>query len=242
MTCEVLHQTVLSYQSFYCVVTVLYIPIVFLINKYIKKFNLNIANMAWNGIASIYSLITFLCLADVTLQILIQPANVCNDELYDPQTPRIYYAINIFFLSKIAEMIDTILLALRKKPITLLHLYHHLSVFLYGAYIMYNLFSCSSSTHNQVIVFACMNTFVHFIMYGYYFIGCIDKRIYKYAKGLTVLQLAQFVLGIILCIISYSCTDAITICISSILYFSYLLLFARYFINRYLKTRGSKID
>jgi len=242
MTCEVLHQTVLSYKSLYSIISVLYIPIVFLINKYIKKFNLNIANMAWNGIASIYSLITFLCLADVTLQILIQPVNVCNDELYDPQTPRIYYAINIFFLSKIAEMIDTILLALRKKPINVLHVYHHISVYLYAWFLIAKLFTCDKTAYNQAIVFCALNSFVHFVMYGYYFIGCIDKKIYKYAKILTVIQLIQFIIGLITIILAAPCTETVTTVFSGFIYASYLLLFARYFLNRYFKTRGSKID
>jgi len=242
MSCENLHELVLSFPSFYTVVAIFYIPIVFLINRYAPKFNLNIANMAWNGIASIYSLITFLCVAELAFYIIIQPSNVCNQKLYDPHTPKVYYAILIFFISKIFEMFDTILLAIRKKPITVLHVYHHISVYLYAWFLIAKLFTCDKTAYNQAIVFCALNSFVHFVMYGYYFIGCIDKKIYKYAKILTVIQLIQFIIGLITIILAAPCTETVTTVFSGFIYASYLLLFARYFLNRYFKTRGSKID
>ncbi len=67
----------------------------------------------------------------------------------------------LFCLSKIPELLDTVFLVLRKKPVIFLHWYHHIVTLLYCWW------GWSSQTGSGG-VFAYMNLFVHSIMYSYY--------------------------------------------------------------------------
>jgi elongation of very long chain fatty acids protein 6 len=57
--------------------------------------------------------------------------------------------------SKVLELFDTVLLALRRKPIILLHWYHHVSV------LLFVWFSQVAAQTNAHIVYTLMNCIVH---------------------------------------------------------------------------------
>src|SRR5947209_6607791 len=94
------------------------------------------------------------------------------------------------------DWLDTIFFCLRKKfsHISLLHMYHHISVPIFGWLLLkINPFIPG------LFLFAVMNTFIHFVMYSYYFLAAFGPEIQKYLwwkRYITQLQLAQFlVLG-----------------------------------------------
>lgn len=72
-------------------------------------------------------------------------------------------AIQIFVLSKIPELLDTVFLILLKKPVIFLHWYHHITVLLY----CWNSYVTESSAG---LWFAAMNYSVHFVMYMYFYL------------------------------------------------------------------------
>ena len=90
----------------------------------------------------------------------------CKNEFAVTSGPAALW-ICLFVFSKIVELGDTVLLILRKRPLTILHVWHHLSVLPWAWNELGNE-SAPSAT------FAMMNLTVHFIMYGYFAVMCTD--------------------------------------------------------------------
>lgn len=74
-------------------------------------------------------------------------------------------AIWIFYVSKVAEFGDTIIMALKKNfhQISFLHLYHHASIFFVWWVV------CYFAPGGESYFSAALNSFIHVLMYGYYF-------------------------------------------------------------------------
>lgn len=148
----------------------------------------------------------------------------------------------MFMLSKLLELGDTIFLVLRKRPLTFLHWYHHTTVLLY-CWFSY------SEVSAGMMWFLVMNYHVHAIMYSYYALramGYSPPR--RFTMLITSLQLLQMVIGCAMnvsvqqllndhreCKVSY-----INSKVSLAMYFSYLVLFARFFYKTYLSGAQQK--
>jgi hypothetical protein len=148
----------------------------------------------------------------------------------------------LFVLSKYAELIDTLFLVLRKKPVPFLHWFHHASVLLISiGTIMIN--------GPTGIIMISMNFFVHSIMYSYYAIAAVTKPP-KWGKSVTVLQIAQMVGGLLMCGLIVLGSKTIENCDGyptngygiSFIYLSYLILFVRFYIGRYLSGHKAKLQ
>jgi len=121
-----------------------------------------------------------------------QPVDYSNS----PVALRMAAACWWFFFSKIIDTFDTVFFILRKKnsQVTFLHVYHHGSMIL-------NWWLGAKYTPGGQVFFQCMiNSFVHVIMYTYYFLSAFGPGIQKYLwwkRYLTQLQLIQFCVIII---------------------------------------------
>lgn len=95
----------------------------------------------------------------------------------------------LFFLSKILDLCDTAFIILGKKwkQLSILHVYHHLSVL----FVYYVTFRCAQDGDSYATI--VLNGFVHTIMYTYYFVSAHTRDIW-WKKYLTRIQLLQFVL------------------------------------------------
>lgn len=110
-----------------------------------------------------------------------------------------FKAINLgwwYWMSKFADLLDTFFYVLRKKNdnITFLHLYHHISVPVFG-YMLIKINPMLPATHLFIII----NTFIHCCMYSYYALAAIGPGIRKYLwwkRYITVMQLSQFLFGV----------------------------------------------
>ena len=172
----------------------------------------------------------------------------CKNEFAVTSGPAALW-ICLFVFSKIVELGDTVLLILRKRPLTFLHVWHHLSVLPWAWNELGNE-SAPSAT------FAMMNLTVHFIMYGYFAVMCTDygrKNFPSHGmvpKFITFCQCAQMFSGIVVLLFAYyhkrshdidvtenmalSCNVTYqSIYISLFVYSSYLILFLRFANNRY---------
>lgn len=98
-------------------------------------------------------------------------------------------ATQYFILSKIPELIDTVFLVLKKKPVIFLHWYHHVTVLLY----CWNSYVTESAAG---LYFVSMNYCVHALMYFYFFLMAV-KMVPKWFNPfiLTVFQISQMVVG-----------------------------------------------
>eukprot|EP00884_Botryococcus_braunii_P010516 jgi/Botrbrau1/19466/Bobra.0338s0086.1 len=80
----------------------------------------------------------------------------------------LYYWSYMYYLSKYYEFVDTILLVLKGKPLTVLHVFHH-SVVVVMAWLWLDQ---AQSLQQLALMF---NTGVHVIMYYYYFLCAIGR-------------------------------------------------------------------
>ncbi|EDR14987.1 elongase of fatty acids, ELO [Laccaria bicolor S238N-H82] len=97
-----------------------------------------------------------------------------------------YYMVNYYF--KYLELLDTVFLALKKKPLQFLHVFHHSAT----ALLCYTQLNGKTSISWAVIT---LNLAVHVIMYYYYYATAGGARFW-WKKYLTTMQIVQFVIDI----------------------------------------------
>merc|ERR1712207_92498 len=152
--------------------------------------------------------------------------------------------VALFIYSKIAELVDTVLLLLAGKPVIALQWWHHSTVLLY----CWHSYSVRIATGAW---FACMNYSVHSIMYGYFAImgTRYRKAVARFAIYITLLQLVQMLVGMFMTVKAVLYEAAGEEChvnkTNSVLglgmYASYFVLFFKLFVdNYYLKPKTLK--
>jgi len=99
-----------------------------------------------------------------------------------------YYIINYYI--KYVELVDTVFLAWKKKPLTFLHVYHHSATTLF-CYTQLN----GKPPASWVLVI--LNLMVHVPMYYYYYATAGGAKIW-WKKYLTSSQITQFVIDLVL--------------------------------------------
>ena len=146
----------------------------------------------------------------------------------------------IYALTKYIELLDTVFVVLRKRKITFLHYYHHITV------LLYTWFTLVSLPGGSGFIFSVMNSGVHSLMYFYYYLSHAGYRP-SWGQIITVIQLLQMVAGVIISALwwyFYVTTDDCNcahpyfyIIISFALYGSYFILFLQFYLNRYFRKR-----
>jgi hypothetical protein len=96
--------------------------------------------------------------------------------------------VQLFILSKIPELIDTVFIVQRKRPLIFLHWYHHVTVLLY----CWHSYATEAS---QALYFVAMNYTVHAIMYGYYCLMALKIKPPIPDFLITGMQISQMVVG-----------------------------------------------
>lgn len=117
-----------------------------------------------------------------------QPVDYSNNE----DSLRLLRAGYLFFILKLIDLVDTFFFVFRKKnnQITALHVVHH---------AILPISSWPGIRYvggGHTLFFAFLSTFVHTIMYFYYFLSGLGPRFKKFLwwkRYLTILQLSQFV-------------------------------------------------
>jgi hypothetical protein len=149
----------------------------------------------------------------------------------------------LFVYSKLAEFGDTLFLILRKRSIMFLHWYHHITVLLMAWIVFVTKASVGP-------FFGGVNVFIHSLMYSYYALQTIGIRVPRsFAMMLTLMQMIQMVIGILVVAITHyyltfsprGCNSShiVSTC-GSLMYASYLLLFAQFFYKSYFSSKKSK--
>lgn len=120
--------------------------------------------------------------------LLCQPVDYTNSQL----SLRMASVCWWYFISKYIELLDTVFFVMRKKftQVSFLHVYHH-STMLVNWWL-----GVKYVAGGQAFFIGMLNSFVHVIMYSYYFLTCFGPRLQKYLwwkRYLTKLQLIQFV-------------------------------------------------
>lgn len=143
----------------------------------------------------------------------------------------------LFIFSKYLELIDTVFLVMRKRKVRFLHWYHHFSVLLY----CWHAYTWEMPTG---LYFAAMNYSVHAVMYFYYFLAGVLEKPPDWALMVTIMQLLQMVVGILVtcCHLHFMINRTVLNCDGHVdnlkaalaMYASYFLLFAHFFAERYI--------
>jgi len=159
------------------------------------------------------------------------------DYSYSESALRMASVCWVYYISKYAELVETVIFALRKKynQISFLHVYHHVTMLALW-------WSVSKWTPGgQSYIFGGINSFVHFVMYTYYGLSSLGPKVRKFLwwkRYITMLQLSQFIVLFVYCIqnIYQKCDFPKILCLSMIGYsISLMILFLNFFSNAYLK-------
>lgn len=150
--------------------------------------------------------------------------------------------VMLFIYSKIPELIDTVFIVLRKRPLIFLHWYHHVTVLLFC-------WSAYSTMAASGLWFVAMNYSVHALMYGYYCLQALNVCPKSFpAILITMSQILQMFIGTFVCISSWyfalngrTCAnDRSNLIAGAIMYGSYLYLFTDFAIRRYAGPKKAK--
>jgi len=151
---------------------------------------------------------------------------------------RIGYAIFVFILSKIPELVDTFWIIVGQKKLMFLHWYHHITVLL-SSWLVYR----NRSTF--MIWPPAMNYFVHSVMYTYYAATQLGYR-WKYAYLITYIQIAQMFAGMLSLVYILMFWDSCPgnhlgdVLMSCGGYLTYFLLFVQFFVKRFCLKKSKK--
>lgn len=209
-----------------------------------KPFDLKVPLAVWNLLLSLFSAYGALR----TLPHLIHRINtytfeetICEHVYSAYGCGSVGLAVMLFIWSKIPELLDTVFIVLRKKPLIFLHWYHHISVLLF----CWNAYVTESSAG---LYFVAMNYTVHTVMYFYYFLQTI-KLMPKWFPSwiITLMQICQMIVGtMIVCASFYyyymggekyqagECNnDPSNLAVGGMIYASYLCLFVEFASKRF---------
>lgn len=212
--------------------------------QYIMKtkqpFDLEKPLIYWNLFLSLFSLGGAIQSVSLTLK-LIRNSNNFTDTICSnaSETWSRNVWIFLFVCSKIPELLDTVFIVARKRPLIFLHWYHHVTVLL----ISWHSYAVQAP---QALYFIAMNYSVHTIMYAYYAMRAMNIRPPKFLPAIiTSSQIMQMMFGLFVQLFSAyhylirsneSCTlNGTNIFFGLIIYGSYLKLFCDFAVKRYLK-------
>jgi hypothetical protein len=108
----------------------------------------------------------------------------CDSE-QRPMRGVLAYWMTHYYLSKYYEYGDTLLMVLRRKPLTVLHVWHHASI---GPLCL----SWVLGDWTLAWFGAWLNTFIHVAMYWYYFSSSAFGNNPWWKKYITMMQIGQF--------------------------------------------------
>ncbi|KAM6501582.1 fatty acid elongase [Amanita muscaria] len=168
-----------------------YLVIIFGIQAYMsdrKPQKLTTIFRAHNIILSSGSLLLLLLALEEIIPMYLKNGlfnTLCSEEAWTPRL-EFYYMINYYF--KYIELIDTVFLALKKKPLHFLHVFHHSAT----AFLCYIQLNGRTSMSWLIMI---LNLSVHVIMYYYYYATAGGARFW-WKKYLTTMQIAQFVIDL----------------------------------------------
>jgi elongation of very long chain fatty acids protein 6 len=157
-----------------------------LMEKREKAFDFRKAMAWWNLFLSTFSFIGVVrVLPEIVYKYYLRGHHelICGDPepLYGSGAVGLW--VQLFILSKLGELIDTVFLVLHKRPVIFLHWYHHVTVLVFCWFTYVG--------KNPGVLFCGMNYSVHAIMYFYYYLQAADRKSLMYTTFLPALGFAK---------------------------------------------------
>ncbi|PYH78474.1 hypothetical protein BO82DRAFT_357384 [Aspergillus uvarum CBS 121591] len=111
---------------------------------------------------------------------------------YEPYASRLKLISWLFYLSKLYEPLDTVIILAKGRQASTLHIYHHAGVIFWGCVGVRFIASAT-------IIAILFNSAVHTVMYTYYSMTALRVPVLLSTKAsLTLLQIMQFFVGSLL--------------------------------------------
>ena len=160
-----------------------------------KPFSLRLVFFLHNAFLALGSLLLFVPLVYDVASLMYRHG--VWEVFCDPQGHywhgRHYWLYYLNYVFKFIELADTLLLALRGKPLLFLHVYHHAATLLL-CFTQLRAQSCM-----QFVPIA-INLLIHVLMYSYYALATLKVQVW-WKRYLTMAQIVQFVVGLIACVV-----------------------------------------
>lgn len=147
------------------------------------------------------------------------------------------HALMVYWFSKLYELLDTVFMVLRHRvrQISFLHVFHHSSITMLAdwAYFL--------TPIPAVVPVLALNSIVHVVMYGYYFLTALHPlHEFTWKKRITQMQIIQFLIAMVQCMVGYMYHG---FCVYAMLYgATMLLLFGNFYYRAFIvkKARSHK--
>ncbi|EDW61476.2 very long chain fatty acid elongase F isoform X2 [Drosophila virilis] len=211
-----------------------------------KPYNLRNVMLTYNIFQVIYNAAIFIMCA---YYLFIDPTyDLCCIDTLPLDHPRknierwLTYA---YFLNKVLDLMDTVFFVLRKsyKQITMLHVYHHMMM-VYTFYWTVRFYGVGG----QYNTMALCNSFVHTVMYFYYFISAMGpglKSSLWWKKYITRIQIVQFIIffmqAALVLLFNPSCQFPIFMQYQQLFQATVMIvMFSQFYYNTYLSPRHQK--
>ncbi|KJH52247.1 GNS1/SUR4 family protein [Dictyocaulus viviparus] len=209
-----------------------------------KPFAFNVPLFLWNVGLALFSILGFVRMTPEWLWSWTENSfvySICTASYAQGVTG---FWTEQFAMSKVAELLDTAFIVLRKRPLLFLHWYHHVTVMIF-TWHAYKDHTASGRW------FIWMNYGVHAFMYTYYALRAMRVRLSKHiAMVITVLQISQMIMGIAIGVTVYKVKTSGEECqqtwenlgLCFLIYFTYFLLFCNFFYHAYLKKNNRYVS
>ena len=226
--------------------SIIYVSLVFLGQRIMKnreKFHIYRSLIAWNILLACFSILGTIRTMPTFLSRIFKHGldySICDNS---SEFGVMEFWTNAFAMTKLIDLFDTAFVVLRKQKLLFLHWYHHSITLIFTWYLYRNFASIS-------YWFGVMNFTVHSFMYTYYAFKAARFRIpKKVSLFITTLQLLQMVVGVWINVYALmkklnggTCeTPTEGLYFAFIIYFSFLVLFANFFVKAYLKKENSAV-
>jgi hypothetical protein len=185
--------TPLSTDTSVLVALVSYLVIIFSVREFSRNrqpYKLTTLFQTHNLLLSSGSLLVLILMLEEIVPIIWEHGihySICAEDAWTPRM-EFYYLVNYSF--KFWELLDTVFLVLKKKPLQFLHVFHHSAT----ALLCFTQLNGRTTISWTVI---SLNLLVHVIMYYYYYATAGGAKFW-WKKYLTSLQITQFVIDLIL--------------------------------------------
>jgi fatty acid elongase 3 len=113
-------------------------------------------------------------------------ALLCDNKAKYVSRGTLYFWIYLFYLSKFYELVDTVIIVLRKGQLRFVHIYHHWITMLLC-------FVCLECRLPVQFIATLLNALVHVPMYYYYMMSSMKIEVW-WKRYLTMMQIIQFVI------------------------------------------------
>uniref|UniRef100_A0A1I8EQ07 Elongation of very long chain fatty acids protein n=2 Tax=Wuchereria bancrofti TaxID=6293 RepID=A0A1I8EQ07_WUCBA len=210
-----------------------------------KPYDLQQPLVVWNALLAIFSILGVVKITPVFLKQMATKGYISTfTEIGPCFTDDVAgYWTFLWIISKVPELLDTIFIVLRKRPLMLMHWYHH-ALTGYFAIVTY------ANKNAYMIWVVWLNFIVHSFMYSYYMLRSLRIRVPpQIAQFITFGQIIQFaithVVMIHLAILALTTTNnyAVTLrgfALGTLMEVTYLVLWIRFYYISYYANGGKK--